>query len=159
MESTGAPAHDDPVRQSNIGFRIQLDAAIELIFLAPKGQLIRVAPGPAKFIHFPDVAARAKSFIATAPDNDPADRCIPLPFVEHGGHFPYHVQGQGVERLGTVEGDDATRTCRLAYDFRLAHDPTNANIAPMYMFSIYFVQAGSFRSSRLDISPARTKSP
>ena len=168
----GTAAHHDPAHQGEIGLGIEFDAAIEPVFLTPEAELFGMTSGLAKVIQNPDVAARTKSLVTHTPDDDAVDPCVILPPVQRGRNLAHHSQGQRVECLGAVERDDAARAHFLASDFRLPHDPSSAQetgtggkiIMPRHRAytvtaSIYFVQVGSLRSSRLDISPARTKSP
>ena len=110
---TDAPAHHDAVHQGDDRFRIGLDPPIELIFLTPKGQLGVMIARAAELVEAPDVSAGAKGPLARAEKDDPVDGAVPLPFVERGRNQPDHGQGQGVQRLGAVEHNDAGAAAAL----------------------------------------------
>ncbi len=67
-----APAHHDAVDQRDDGLRIGPDAPVELIFLAPERELLRVVAGAAELVEMTDVAAGAERLLARAADDDPA---------------------------------------------------------------------------------------
>ena len=85
---TNAPAHDDAVHQGDDRFRIGLDPPIELIFLAPEGQLGVMIARAAEVVEAPDVSAGAKGPLARPEEDDPVDGAVPLPFVESGRDQP-----------------------------------------------------------------------
>src|SRR3984893_3199338 len=117
----GAAAHDDPIGQRDVRFGIELDAAIEAIFLAPKAKLLGIAPGLAEIIQDLYVAARAKSLAARARYDDASDSRIALPPVQRARHLAHHIQGQRIECLGTAERDEAATARLLASDFGFAN--------------------------------------
>ena len=114
-----APAHHDAVDQRDDRLRIGLDAAIELIFLAPEGELLCVVAGAAEIVQMTDVAAGAERLLARAADDDPRDaadraptrRARPRSAANHG-------QRQRVERLRPVQDDDARRAAPLDHRLR-----------------------------------------
>ena len=116
---TNAPAHHDAVHQGDDWFWIGLDAPIELVFLTPKGQLGVVIARAAEFVEASNVSAGAKSPLARAEKHDPIDSGVPFPFFESGPNDPDHGQGQGVQRLGAVEHNDASPAAALNERLRL----------------------------------------
>src|SRR5450432_4349405 len=103
-----AAAHDDAVDKTDIGLGIALDAAVEQIFLTPKGQLPGMVARFSLLVEQPYVAAGAKRTPARAGDDDADDGLVTLPFVESGGDQAHHVQIERVERFRAVE-DEETR--------------------------------------------------
>ena len=116
---TNTPAHHDAVHQGDDRFRIGLDPPIELIFLTPKSQLGVMIARAAELVEAPDVSAGAKRPLARSKKDDPVDGAVPLPFVEGGRNQPHHSQGQGVQRLGAVEHNDAGAAAALNERLRL----------------------------------------
>ena len=71
----------------------------------------------------PDVAAGAEGLLARALHDDPRDRRILRPGIESAAHLADHGQGQSVERLRTVERDEARLALLLAENFNaLVHE-------------------------------------
>ena len=67
----------------------------------------------AELVEAPDVSASAKRPLARAEKDDPVNSAVPLPFVESGRDQPDHSQGQGVQRFGAVEHNDAGAAAAL----------------------------------------------
>ena len=116
---THTPAHHNAVHQGDDRFRIGLDPPIELIFLTPKGQLGVMIARAAEVVEPPDVSAGAKGPVAGAEEHDPVDSGVAFPFVERDRNQPDHGQGQGVQRLGAIEHDDAGAAAALNERLRL----------------------------------------
>src|SRR4029077_20160664 len=116
---TNTPAHHNAVHQRDDWFRIGLDPQIAWVFLTPKSQLGVMIARAAELIEAPDVSASAKPPLARSKKDDPVDGAVPLPFVEGGRNQPDHSQGEGVQRLGAVEHNDAGAAAALNERLRL----------------------------------------
>ena len=88
-------AHHDAVDQRDIGLGIALDAAVQLVFLAPERQLRGVVASPALFVDQSDVAAGAEGAPARARDDHARDALVALERIERLGDHAHHRQASG----------------------------------------------------------------
>ena len=116
-----AAAHHNAVDQRDIGLGVSLDAAVQLVFLAPEGQLRGMVASPALLIEPANVAARAKGPPTGARHDDSRDGIVALPGVERRGNGAHHAQIERVEGLGPVEDDRSGAAASFDPNLGLAH--------------------------------------
>src|ERR1700677_2738987 len=80
----------------------------------------------AKFVEAPAGSAGAKRPITSTAKDDPVDGAVLLPLVEGGRNQPDHSEGQGVQRLGAVEHNDASAAAALNERLRVWRRPRHA---------------------------------
>ena len=97
---------DNAVDERDIGLGVALDQRVEHVFLAIEGEKARIAR-PAPVVQSADVAAGAEGAFAGRADENTLDRRVGGPRVQRACQGANHVEGDRVQGLRAVEGDDA----------------------------------------------------
>ena len=105
-DSPTPPPITMPSMKDDIGLWEFLDPGVEDVFLAPQ-DLAEIALDLGAFPERADVAAGAEAALARAFQQDHGDRGIGLERVERLVDVAKHLQRHGIDRLRTIEPDDA----------------------------------------------------
>ena len=115
-----AATHDDAVHKSDVGLRVVVDQVVQRVFVGEK-RVQRGITGQCGLVEETDVAAGAEAakqclgrtwapYLVTTADGDRKHGRVVAPGLQRGQQRLHHRQGQGVERLGTVQRDQAYST-------------------------------------------------
>src|SRR5947208_1266414 len=119
----GAAAHRDAVDDCDIGLRIAVDMADQLVFLAEEDGCQRAVAGEAApgLVNRADIAAGAEGALAGAADQDRLDAGVLGPGAQHRIEAAVHVERKGVEGLRPVQRDRRNIALASKQDVLVSH--------------------------------------